>query len=37
MLFREIRAVYAENLMKYMNTLWKQNVQLLNIKAGGIQ
>jgi hypothetical protein len=37
MLFREVSAVYSENLTKYIhvNALSEQNEQLVNIKAGG--
>jgi hypothetical protein len=35
MLFREIIAVYSENHMESINTLCEQNVELLNVKAGG--
>jgi hypothetical protein len=35
MLFREIIAVYFENNMKPTNTLFGQNIQLLNNKEVG--
>jgi hypothetical protein len=33
MLFREIIAVYFENHMKAINTVWRQNCIIFNIKA----
>jgi hypothetical protein len=36
MLFREIIAVYCENHTEHVNTLCGQNVQLLNVKSGGV-
>jgi hypothetical protein len=36
MLYREIIAVCSEIHTKYINTLCGQNVDLLNVKAGGI-
>jgi hypothetical protein len=36
MLFREIIAVYSENHMKHTNTLFGQNVELLNVEMGNI-
>jgi hypothetical protein len=35
MLFREIIAVYSEDHTKHVNALCGQNVELLNVKAGG--
>jgi lipoate-protein ligase B len=35
MLFKEIAALYTENHMKQVNTLCRQNAELLIIKAGG--
>jgi hypothetical protein len=35
MLFREIIAIYSENHMKPINTLCGQNVELVNVWAGG--
>jgi hypothetical protein len=34
-LFREIIAVYTENHTKSINTLYGQNAEFLNLKAGG--
>jgi hypothetical protein len=36
MLFKEIIAVGSENRTKHTNTLYGQNVELINFKAGGI-
>jgi hypothetical protein len=36
MLYREIIAVCSEIRTKHINTLCEQNVELLNVKAGGI-
>jgi hypothetical protein len=35
MLFKEIISVYPENHMKATSTVYKQNVDLLIVKAGG--
>jgi hypothetical protein len=35
MLFKEIIAVYSENHTKSINTLYRQNAELLDVKAGG--
>jgi hypothetical protein len=35
MLFKEIIAVYSEDNTKLINTLYGQNVEVLNVKAGG--
>jgi hypothetical protein len=35
MLFSEIIVLYAENHMKPINTLCGENVELVNVKAGG--
>jgi len=35
MLYTEIITVYCEKYMKHINTLWRQNERLLNVKAGG--
>jgi hypothetical protein len=35
MLFKEIIAVYSENRTKYINIFSGQNVELMNVKAGG--
>jgi len=32
MLYREIIAVYSQIHTKHINTLWGQNVELLNVK-----
>jgi hypothetical protein len=29
------KIVYFENLKKFINTFWKQNAELLVVKAGG--
>jgi len=36
MLYREIIAVSSQIHTKYINTLCGQNVELLNVKTGGI-
>ena len=36
MLYREIIAVCSENYTKHVNALCGQNVELLNVKHGGI-
>jgi hypothetical protein len=36
MLFRETVAVYCENHMEHINTLFRQNAEMFNIKARGI-
>jgi hypothetical protein len=36
MLIKEITAVYYENHRKPMNTIYGQNAELLNVKAGGL-
>jgi hypothetical protein len=36
MLFREIIAVYCENHTEHINTLCGQNIEILNVKEGGI-
>ena len=36
MLYREIMAVCSQNHTKHKNTLCGQNVELLNVKPGGI-
>jgi len=36
MLYREIIAVFSEIHTKHINTLCGQNVELLNVKPGGI-
>jgi hypothetical protein len=36
MLYREIIAVYSEIDTKHINTLCGQNVELVNVKSGGI-
>jgi predicted outer membrane repeat protein len=36
MLFREIIAVYCENHMEHINTLFEQNVGIYNFQGGGI-
>jgi hypothetical protein len=35
MLYREIIAVCSEIDTKHINTLYRQNVELLNVKLGG--
>jgi len=35
MLYREINAVCSEIHTKHINTLYGQNVELLNVKPGG--
>jgi hypothetical protein len=35
MLCKEIKAVYSENHTKRINTLFWQNVELLNVEVGG--
>jgi hypothetical protein len=35
MLFKEIITVYSENNTKLINTLYGQNAEILNVKAGG--
>jgi len=35
MLYREIMAVCSEMHTKHINTLWGQNVELLNVKPDG--
>jgi hypothetical protein len=35
MLFRERVAIYCENHMGHVSTLCGQNVEVLNVKAGG--
>ena len=35
MLYREIIAVCSEIHTKPINTLWGQNVEIVNVKAGG--
>ena len=35
MVYREIMAVCSEIHTKHINTLWGQNVELLNVKPGG--
>ena len=37
MLYREIMAVFSEIHTKHVNALCGQNVELLNVKAGGIK
>jgi hypothetical protein len=36
MLFKEITAFYYENHMKHINTLYRQNAELLAVKSSGI-
>jgi hypothetical protein len=35
MLFKEIIAIYSENLTKHINTLCGRNAEMLNVKASG--
>jgi hypothetical protein len=34
--FKKIKVVYYENHMKPINTFWRQTVELLIVKAGGV-